>query len=126
MYYLTGYAITYSQSLFLYMCVCTPTFILVSQCCLCIKPFMFSLPSSYTQYSSCTNAFALWCFLFMLHHRFRDTSSSPAVAVVFQLQRHSESSLIRGQFDLIHLFIFQFSFTELVGGMFLQLLIQIV
>ena len=92
------------------MCLCTPTFILVSQCCSCMKPFMFSLPSSYTQYSSCTDAFALWWFLFMVHHRFRDTSSSPAVAVAFQSQRHSESSLIRGQYDLIHLFISSFQF----------------
>ena len=105
MYKLTRNAITYSRSQFLYMCVCTPTFILVSQCCSCMKPFLFSLPSSYTQYSSCTDAFPLWWFLFMLHHRFRDTSSSPAVAVAFQSQRHSESSLIWGQYDLIHLFI---------------------
>ena len=95
----------YSWSQFLYMSVCTPTFILVSQCCSCMKPFMFNLPSSYTQYSSCTDAFVLWCFLFMLHHWFRDTSSIPVVAVAFQLQRHSESLLIRGQYDLIHLFI---------------------
>ena len=70
-----------------------------------MKPFMFSLPSSYTQYSSCTDAFVLWCFLFMLHYRFPDKRSNPTVAVAFQSQRHSESSLIRGQYDLIHLFI---------------------